>query len=42
MSALIALIDEAASVRRPATEIAAQALFDEAKILLNFKIPTRF
>ena len=37
MSALIALIDEAASVRRPATEIAAQALFDEAKILLNFK-----
>ena len=37
MSALIALIDEAVSIRRPATETAAQALFGEARILLNFE-----
>jgi hypothetical protein len=37
MSALIALIDEAVSIRRPATEEAAQALFGEAKILLLFE-----
>ncbi len=36
-STLIALIDEATSRRRPATEIDAQALLDEAKILLNFE-----
>ena len=36
MSSLIALIDEAASVRRPATEPDAQALLNEAKNLLNF------
>src|SRR4028118_155169 len=34
MSALIALIDEAASVRRPATQTEAIALFGEVKILL--------
>ncbi|HEX8638189.1 MAG TPA: hypothetical protein VF692_09015 [Pyrinomonadaceae bacterium] len=39
MSALIALIDEAVSIRRPATETAAQALFGEARILLNFEDP---
>ena len=37
MSSLIALIDEAVSIRRPATEQEAQALFGEAKILLNFE-----
>ena len=37
MSSLIALIDEAVSVRRPATETDAQALLDEAKIMLNFE-----
>ena len=37
MSALIALIDEAVSVRRPASEREAQALFIEAKMLLNFE-----
>lgn len=37
MSALIALIDEAVSIRRPATEAAARALFGEARILLNFE-----
>lgn len=37
MSALIALIDEAVSIRRPATEAAVQALFGEARILLNFE-----
>lgn len=37
ISALIALIDEAASVRRPATEPEARALIIEAKILLNFE-----
>ena len=35
-SSLIALIDEAVSVRRPASEPEAQALFSEAKLLLNF------
>ena len=35
-STLIALIDEATSVRRPATEANAQALLDETRILLNF------
>lgn len=37
MSSLIALIDEAVSVRRPASEAEAQALFIEAKMLLNFE-----
>ena len=37
ISSLIALIDEATSVRRPATETDAQALLGEAKILLNFE-----
>ncbi|MDQ3801679.1 MAG: hypothetical protein M3384_19825 [Acidobacteriota bacterium] len=37
MSSLIALIDEAASVRRPASETEAQALFVEARMLLNFE-----
>lgn len=37
ISSLIALIDEAASVRRPATETEAQALLNEAKNLLNFE-----
>ena len=37
MSALIAMIDEAVSIRRAATETAARALFTEAKILLNFE-----
>lgn len=37
ISALIALIDEAASVRRPATETEAKALLNEAKLLLNFQ-----
>lgn len=36
-SSLIALIDEAASMRRPANETDAQALLDEAKLLLNFE-----
>ena len=36
MSSLIALIDEAVSIRRPATESDAQALLNEAKILLDF------
>lgn len=36
MSSLIALIDEAASIRRPASEIAASALLSEAKNLLTF------
>lgn len=39
MSALIALIDEAVSIRRPATETAARALFGEARVLLNFEDP---
>jgi len=37
ISSLIALIDEAVSVRRPATESEAQGLFNEAKVLLNFQ-----
>ena len=36
-SSLIALIDEATSLRRPASETDAQALLNEAKILLNFE-----
>jgi len=36
MSSLIALIDEAVSIRRPATEDAAKALTDEAEKLLTF------
>jgi hypothetical protein len=39
ISALIALIDEAVSIRRPASEEEAQALFSEAKLLLNFGDP---
>lgn len=37
LSAMIAMIDEASSLRRPATETQAQALLEEAKILLNFE-----
>lgn len=37
ISSLIALIDEAVSVRRPASETEAVALLNEAKILLNFE-----
>lgn len=37
ISALIALIDEAASVRRPATETEAQGLLAESKQLLEFQ-----
>jgi hypothetical protein len=37
ISSLIALIDEAVSVRRPATETEAKGLENEAKILLNFQ-----
>jgi hypothetical protein len=37
ISSLIALIDEAVSVRRPATEIEAKGLENEAKVLLNFQ-----
>lgn len=37
MSSLIALIDEATSLRRPATEAEAQALLSEAKLLLFFE-----
>lgn len=37
MSSMIALIDEAVSLRRPATETDAQALLKEAKILLSFE-----
>lgn len=37
LSSLIALIDEAVSIRRPATETDAKALLVEAKILLNFE-----
>lgn len=39
MSSLIALIDEATSLRRPASEIEAQALLGEARVLLDFKDP---
>lgn len=37
ISALIALIDEAVSVRRPATEAEAKGLENETKLLLNFQ-----
>ena len=37
LSSLIALIDEAVSIRRPADETDAKALLVEAKILLNFE-----
>ena len=37
ISSLIALIDEAVSIRRPATESAALALLSEARVLLNFE-----
>lgn len=37
ISSLIALLDEAASIRRPATEDEAQALLNESKILLGFE-----
>src|SRR5215213_10569560 len=37
MSSLIALIDEAVSVRRPASETEAQALFGEARMLLSLE-----
>lgn len=37
ISSLIALIDEAVSVRRPATETESRALINEAKILLGFE-----
>ncbi len=37
ISSLIALIDEATSIRRPATETEASALLNEAKLLLNFQ-----
>ncbi len=37
ISALIALIDESVSVRRPATESEALGLFGEARALLNFE-----
>ena len=36
-SSLIALIDEAISVRRPAMESEALALFNEARVLLDFE-----
>lgn len=37
LSSLIALIDEAASIRRPASESEARALLNEAKMLLEFE-----
>ena len=37
ISSLIALIDEAVSVRRPATESEAKGLQNEAQLLLNFQ-----
>ncbi|MET0752513.1 MAG: hypothetical protein ABWZ66_04040 [Pyrinomonadaceae bacterium] len=37
LSALIALVDEAASIRRAASEPDARALLKEAQILLNFE-----
>jgi hypothetical protein len=37
ISSLIALIDEAVSVRRPATEDEARGLQNEAQLLLNFQ-----
>jgi hypothetical protein len=37
ISSLIALIDEAVSIRRPATEAEARGLHNEAQLLLNFQ-----
>lgn len=37
ISSLVALIDEAVSVRRPATEAEASALMNEAVLLIDFK-----
>src|SRR5215204_1243517 len=37
ISTLIALIDEAVSIRRPATEAEARGLRNEAQLLLNFQ-----
>jgi hypothetical protein len=37
ISTLVALVDEAVSLRRAASETEALALLDEARILLNFK-----
>ena len=37
ISALVALVDEAASVRRPASESEANALLSEARALLDFE-----
>ena len=37
ISSMIALIDEAVSVRRPATETEAKGLENEAKLLFNFQ-----
>ena len=37
ISTLIALIDEAVSIRRPATEAEARGLQNEAQLLLNFQ-----
>lgn len=37
ISSLIALIDEAVSIRRPATETEARGLQNEAQLLLNFQ-----
>lgn len=39
ISSLVALVDEATSVRRPAAENEAQSLLNEAKSLLNFEDP---
>lgn len=39
ISSLVALIDEAVSIRRPATESEAQALIAKAKLLLDFADP---
>ena len=39
ISSLIALMDEAVSIRRPAAQAEAQALVDEARILLEFADP---
>lgn len=36
-SSLVALVDEAVSIRRAASETEALALFDEARILLDFR-----
>jgi len=37
ISSLVALIDEAVSIRRPATESEAKGLFNETNLLLNFQ-----